>query len=69
MSNLVSLLNSYGLKTLGCCGHGKYDMSIVYQLINGKARELISGAYIERRRKFYKKDKQGYYYIPEASKK
>lgn len=30
--------------------------------------DLISGKYIPRKRNFYKKDKQGYYFIPEVSK-
>lgn len=51
-----------------CCGHGKYDMSIVVDY--GKHFiEILSGIPIPRTRRFYVKDKQGYYYIPEALEK
>ena len=53
-----------------CCGHGKYRMSIVveqmYNNIDGNLIfDLVSGVHIPRTRKFYKRDKQGFYYIPE----
>jgi hypothetical protein len=58
-----------------CCGHGKYPMSIVIKnstIPKDSTRyyiwELFSGEGIERTRKFYVKDKQGYYYIPEVIK-
>ena len=47
-----------------CCGHNRYNMSIVYS-INNFVFELFSGKYIPRKKRFYKKDKEGYYYIPE----
>lgn len=51
-----------------CCGHHRYPPSIVYHLpkpvdINF---ELFSAKVIDRKSRFYKKDKQGYYYIPET---
>jgi len=49
-----------------CCGHGKYPMTVVIQNIFGARVEIFSGRYIPRKRNFYKKDKQGYYYIPET---
>lgn len=53
-----------------CCGHGKYRMSIVvqYDTCYGKSDiyDLVSGCLIPRKKKFYKRDSQGYYYIPEA---
>ncbi len=60
-----------GMKILACCcGHGKYPISIVYQLPNYKTRfELFSAKVIPRQRNFYKKDKQGFYFIPEAIEK
>jgi len=49
-----------------CCGHGKYPMTIVaHDLFKGNI-DLVSGIKIPRKRKFYKRDKQGYYYIPET---
>ena len=50
-----------------CCGHGKYPMTILLKR-NEYAIELFSGKLINRKKKFYKKDKQGYYYIPEVVK-
>lgn len=48
-----------------CCGHFKYPMTIV--VTNGNINwDLISNIIIRRKKRFYKKDKQGYYYIPEV---
>lgn len=49
-----------------CCGHNKYPMSIVLGIGEDMRYDLVSGKYIPRKQKFYKKDKQGYYFIPEA---
>ena len=49
-----------------CCGHGKYPMSIVVRNKRGTIFELISNRDIPRIRRFYKRDKQGHYFIPEA---
>ena len=49
-----------------CCGHKKYPMTIVAKDGNGMVLELCSGIYLKRKRNFYKRDKQGYYYIPET---
>ncbi len=53
-----------------CCGHRKYPKTIIVGLKKGSdyCFELISGKMIYRRKKFYKKDKQGYYFIPEVLK-
>ena len=50
-----------------CCGHGKYPMTVIIDAKHG-IYDLISGKTIPRKRRFYKKDKQGYYYIPEVIK-
>jgi hypothetical protein len=53
-----------------CCGHGKYEMSIVIKdIFTNKYYDLVSGAEISRHAKFYKRDSEGYYYIPEINKK
>ena len=51
-----------------CCGHGKYQNSVIVGLKGKKSFcfDLISGKMINRTKRFYKKDKQGYYYIPEV---
>ena len=54
------------VKTLSsCCGHGKYKKTIVV-LGSKNIIEIYSCAIIPRTKRFYKRDKQGYYYIPEA---
>lgn len=66
MATFILNLNLIGVKTLACCcGHGKYPMSVVVDEGNHKL-ELFSGACLFKKKNFYKKDKQGYYYIPEA---
>ncbi len=48
-----------------CCGHRKYPMTIVIKTRDYNY-DLVSGKTIPRKKKFYKKDKKGYYYIPET---
>ena len=71
MRNAIAALSCSGVKILACCcGHSKYHMSIGYSpaKVNGEPIifELFSGKMIRRKRKFYKRDKEGYYYIPEV---
>jgi hypothetical protein len=66
MKYMIPILNTYGIKTVGCCcGHGKYPMTIVVEDALG-IFDLVSGAAIPRKKRFYKKDDEGYYYIPEV---
>lgn len=63
----VIILNSRGIITLGCCsGHYRYRPTIIIEEINGTIRELISGREIPRKKRFYIRDKKGFYYIPEV---
>ena len=68
IANLIDVLNRFDeLQTLACCcGHKKYDMSIVVKDSQGKVWELMSGISLYRKKRFYVKDKEGYYYIPEV---
>ena len=50
-----------------CCDHGKYPPTIVLQYRDGTTTEMYSGARIPRKKRFYKKDEKGYYFIPEVS--
>lgn len=60
-------LNKRGIKTLAsCCGHKIYKKTIIALHKKNGRIEIISRKIIPRKRKFYKKDKQGYYYIPEV---
>jgi len=64
---MINLLTYY--RTLGsCCGHGKYPMTVVVTRGYGNPIEYFSQIEIPRKRRFYKKDKKGYYYIPEVKK-
>lgn len=56
-----------------CCGYGKYPKTIVVEVYHRKLgihhfEEIFSGKLIPREKRFYVKDKQGYYYIPEVIK-
>lgn len=70
MINLINFLNNKGWETIACCcGHNKYQMTIIVREVNGNGFELLQGIDIPRKRNFYKKDKQGYYFIPEVKQK
>ncbi len=70
LRNFIQELNTAGFFTVGCCcGHLKYPTTIVCKKKFGGEDvifELISGKIIPRKRRFYKKDEEGYYYIPEV---
>ena len=81
MLNLIKMLNialceDQHTVVACCCGHGKYPMTLIIKeeiYINGKhagfkIREWFSDVLIPRKKKFYKRDKQGHYYIPEVKK-
>ena len=63
---LVAMLNLNGIQTVGCCcGHNEYKPSIMIKK-GKKVFDLFSGEVVLRKRRYYKTDKQGYYYIPEV---
>jgi hypothetical protein len=60
-----------GKTIASCCGHGRYPMTIVvrgnyygYNL----TWEWFSGTPLKNKKKFYKRDPDGYFFIPEISK-
>ncbi len=70
IKNLIKFINEItGYETLACdCGHNRYPLTIVVKSkIDGNPIEILSKTNIPRKKKFYKRDKQGYYYIPEVS--
>lgn len=69
LSNLLCFINgNTRFRTLGsCCGHGRYPMSIVCKSPFGFNIDICSGKIIPRKRRFYKKDSEGFYYIPEVT--
>ena len=63
----INLLSPYWKTVACCCGHGKYPMTILMKLIRGNGVcDVVSDKIIPRKKKFYKKDKDGFYYIPEV---
>lgn len=55
-----------------CCGHGRYPLTVVCKVLKPNCKsngyyDLISGKDIPRKTRFYKRDKDGYFYIPEVS--
>ena len=68
MINLIKYLNGRDIRTLACCcGHFRYDMTIVIETpLSKQPFEILHQIHNPRKRKFYKKDKQGYYFIPEV---
>lgn len=69
MRKVIENLDRFGIRTLACCcGHGKYPMTIVIGIGFGFKipLEIFSNKQIPRKRRFYKRDKQGIYYIPEV---
>ena len=70
MVHMIRTLNQAtegSLLILGCCcGHGKYPMTIVAKSKRGNIFEMFSNIDIPRVKRFYKRDKQGYYFIPEV---
>lgn len=76
MKKVCQIFEKYsGCKVLMCCcGHGKYHRTLIYREKDKwhcgfPIIELYSGIELFRKKRFYKKDKQGYYYIPEVVKK
>jgi hypothetical protein len=70
MRNIIEFINEHTnlYETVACCcGHGKYSQTILLRSFeSGRVFDLVSDITIPRKRNFYKKDKQGYYYIPEV---
>ena len=51
-----------------CCGHGIYPLTILARSEHELIFEICSDTYLKRKKRFYKRDKNGYYYIPEVEK-
>jgi len=63
------LNNSTNLKALAsCCGHNVYNPTIVVKDKLGNIFEVNSGIALtpKKRNRYYKKDRNGFYYIPEV---
>lgn len=62
LAETIVNLNKIGIKTrASCCGHGKYPLTII--TVDGI--ELTSNLNLGKRRNYYEKDRNGFYFIPE----
>jgi len=69
--NLIEVLYRSDFETVACCcGHNRYPLTIVCRMHGRRERfyDLVSGEEMLRKRNFYKKDSDGFYYIPETIK-
>lgn len=68
--NLIERLNQHGIKTVSsCCGHGVYPMTIICvenMMGHDCYFDLMTDLPIAKHSRFYKRDKDGYYYVPEV---
>lgn len=74
MVNIVNFINnSTEFKTISCCcGHNRYPPTLLVRhpsYSGNYALEIFSHKVIKRKKRFYKKDEEGYYYIPELLNK
>ncbi len=75
----IKFLQEFGFQTLACCcGHGKYKPTVVYQNSKDEIFAAIVPkslpAYIlqgtmkmPRKKRFYRRDKDGVFFIPELA--
>jgi hypothetical protein len=68
IAGFIQELHRRGIVTYGsCCGHKKYSLTVICKSeSSGMFFDLISGVCIPRVKRFYRKDVNGLYYIPEV---
>jgi hypothetical protein len=68
LAEAITFINSKtDMRTLGsCCGHLRYPLTIVVRSPHGNIFEFISQKEIPRKKRFYVKDKDGFFFIPET---
>jgi hypothetical protein len=67
IKQVVVNLRSAGAHPLGsCCGHGKYHKTIVVRTTDHRHIDYYSGVEVPRKKRFYVRDKEGVFYIPEV---
>lgn len=79
MKQTLHFLEKFGFNILACCcGHGKYPQTIVYQNSGGETFAAVVSkslpAYLlqntvrmPRKKRFYKRDLDGVFFIPEIA--
>lgn len=66
MREEISQLHKFGIITCACCcGHKKYHRTVVTK-VDDKNIEYYTKILIPRTKRFYKRDKEGVFYIPEV---
>lgn len=74
MRSLIELLKIGGAVPLACCcGHGRYSKTVVFKQSTGVVavayrKRCSKAVFIKRKRRFYFRDAEGYFYIPEIDK-
>lgn len=73
MKPFIKWLQNKHITVASCCGHEKYPMTVVVKegisgILKNKIvfKEIFSQKSIPRKRNFYKRDEEGYYFIPET---
>lgn len=66
MVEYIKKLQENGIKTIACCcGHSKYPPTVVVKNDLGDIYDYRTATPIARKKRIYKRDKEGVYYIPE----
>lgn len=69
MREIVSNLQRAGPNTLAsCCGHGKNHKTVIVRTVDGRNVDYYSGVVVPRKKRFYVRDQQGMFFIPEVEK-
>ena len=70
IKQVVTNLRIAGAHPLGsCCGHGKYHKTIVVRTVNHRNIDYYTGVEIPRKKRFYFRDSNGVFFIPEVEAK
>jgi len=72
----IEKFNRFFVTVASCCGHGRYPRTIVVRhqltdknyLLPGDDPKIHPGVVILRKRRFYVKGRDGFYFIPERIK-
>jgi hypothetical protein len=63
---ISNLKNAGGTPLACCCGHGRYKRTIIFRTTDGRAVEYYSGQTIPRKKRFYVRDKDQVFFVPEV---
>lgn len=68
LRGFIMILNDAGIRSFAsCCGHNKYHLTVVTMDADSlEFFDLVSGVRIPRVRRFYVRDGDGWFFIPEV---